>query len=271
MSGTGPATPEPARTNGRYEPYDRFAERVISHQHHGIDNKMRSPTAGPPGGGRGCRRQLCTRDDRFRIFVPEMTTFLSDLPLMGVRHPYKDAERRWPTCGRHRRVAAAGAWPSASFGPILGDMAGLKITPTSAMRARDVSRPRAEHLAAAAEREDAVTRRGDRPANAAIPAAIARSAARPAAVTAPAPTAPAPAPAPPAPGATAQASAAPVPSAPVPSAPVPSARKAATPPTGVEPAAMPLAGMPLAGAEPAGAEPATDGEPVDARRRRRGR
>ena len=157
-------------------------------------------------------------------------------------------------------MAAAGAWPSASFGPILGDMAGLKITPTSAMRARDVSRPRAEHLAAAAEREDAVTRRGDRPANAAIPAAIARSAARPAAVTAPT-----------APGATAPASA-----APVPSAPVPSARKAATPPTDVEPAAtplagMPLAGMPLAGAEPAGAEPATDGEPVDARRRRRGR
>jgi len=51
-------------------------------------------------------------------------------------------------------------------------MAGMKITPNSAMRARDVSRPRAEHLAAAAEREEAVTRRArkaDRAQDAAPP------------------------------------------------------------------------------------------------------
>ena len=48
-------------------------------------------------------------------------------------------------------------------------MAGMKITPTSAMRARDVSRPRTEHLAAAAEREKAVTRHRNETPNAATP------------------------------------------------------------------------------------------------------
>jgi len=48
-------------------------------------------------------------------------------------------------------------------------MAGMKITPTSAMRARDVSRPRTEHLAAAAEREEAVTRHRKEMPNAATP------------------------------------------------------------------------------------------------------
>jgi len=37
----------------------------------------------------------------------------------------------------------------------------MKITLSTAMRARDVSRPHAEHLAKAAEREEAVTRRPD--------------------------------------------------------------------------------------------------------------
>jgi hypothetical protein len=48
-------------------------------------------------------------------------------------------------------------------------MAGMKITPTSAMRARDVSRPRTEHLAAAAEREEAATRHRNVTPNAATP------------------------------------------------------------------------------------------------------
>jgi hypothetical protein len=51
-------------------------------------------------------------------------------------------------------------------------MAGMKITPTSAMRARDVSRPRTEHLAAAAEREEAATRHRNGPPNAATPGKV---------------------------------------------------------------------------------------------------
>ncbi|MDX6416385.1 MAG: hypothetical protein QOG28_1005, partial [Trebonia sp.] len=39
----------------------------------------------------------------------------------------------------------------------------MKITLSTAMRARDVSRPRAEQLARAAEREDAVTRQAETP------------------------------------------------------------------------------------------------------------
>jgi hypothetical protein len=40
-------------------------------------------------------------------------------------------------------------------------MAVTKITVSTAMRARDVSRPRAEYLTEAAEREEAVTRQPD--------------------------------------------------------------------------------------------------------------
>ena len=44
-------------------------------------------------------------------------------------------------------------------------MAGLKVTLSAAMRARDVSRPRLEHLAEAAAREEPMaTERGTAPA-----------------------------------------------------------------------------------------------------------
>ncbi|HEY1819448.1 MAG TPA: hypothetical protein VGG83_05935 [Trebonia sp.] len=61
-----------------------------------------------------------------------------------------------------------------------------KITLSTAMRARDVSRPRAEHLAEAAEREDTVARRPEpTPPRPAPPA------------DQPSPSAPVPVPAPP--------------------------------------------------------------------------
>jgi hypothetical protein len=68
-------------------------------------------------------------------------------------------------------------------------MAVTKITVATAMRARDVSRPQAEHLAEAAEREEAATRRPE------LPAAAPPMAAAPPAADATPPTAAAPVPA----------------------------------------------------------------------------
>jgi hypothetical protein len=66
-------------------------------------------------------------------------------------------------------------------------MAGMKITPTYAMRARDVSRPRTEHLVAAAEREETVTRHRNGAATAATPSPAANPAPPAAARPIPAP------------------------------------------------------------------------------------
>jgi len=52
-------------------------------------------------------------------------------------------------------------------------MAVTKITVSTAMRARDVSRPHAEHLAEAAEREEAATRRPEVPPTVLPPTAAA--------------------------------------------------------------------------------------------------
>jgi hypothetical protein len=118
----------------------------------------------------------------------------------------------------------------------------MKITPTSAMRARDVSRPRAEHLAAAAEREEAVTRHRDsKPDAVTATGALSR-----------------PVPHPSAPASAVSRSAPPTHTLPTHAMPP----RAVPPEDVISPTAPPAAGEPAAGVSVTGSEPTT------ARRRR---
>src|ERR1700722_15295289 len=86
------------------------------------------------------------------------------------RRPHRGG--RWGAAQAPHDRGVQGGRPPADNGA----MAVTKITVSTAMRARDVSRPGAEHLAEAAEREEAVTRQPELPPPAPPPAPAAPAA-----------------------------------------------------------------------------------------------